>query len=252
MRFTDKVIVITGAARGLGQHYAQRFSQEGGTVVAADLNGCEETLQLIQESGGKGLSATVDVTSTEATQTLAERVKEELGRVDVLVNNAGLYGTLAVAPFTELDPDEWDLCMSVNVKGIWLSCKALVPLMKEGGGSIINISSLAGTYGMPNSLHYSTSKAAVIGLTRALAREVARFNIRVNAVAPSVVMTQSSRDFFGEENAEKGMAITAAAQMIKRNLEPEDVAGTVLHLASDATRFITGQTHMVDGGAVLL
>ena len=128
---------------------------------------------------------------------MAQAVVEKFGRIDVLVNNAALYGSLNFAPFDKLDEKEWDATMNVNVKGIWQCCKAVLPTMKkQQSGSIINISSLAAMYGMPNGLHYTTSKAAVIGATRGLARELGRYNIRVNAVAPNVVNTDATGDRF--------------------------------------------------------
>ena len=143
--------------------------------------------------------------------------------------------------------------MNVNVKGIWNCCKAVVHSMKArgGGGSIVNISSLAATYGMPNGLHYTASKAAVIGVTRGLAREVGRFNIRVNSVAPNVVNTDATGEVFGDKR-DKIIDVTLTQQAIRQPLEPDDIVGAVLYLASDHSRLTTGQTIMVDGGTVLL
>ena len=187
MKFDNKVVVITGAARGLGQEYACQFARRGARVVVTDLRNCDETLKAIENEGAEGLAVTADVTDADSTAKMAEAAVARFGGIDVLVNNAALYGSLTFAPFDKLDESEWDATMNVNVKGIWQCCKAVLPAMKErGGGSIINISSLAATYGMPNGLHYTTSKAAVIGATRGLARELGRFNIRVNAVAPKV------------------------------------------------------------------
>jgi 3-oxoacyl-[acyl-carrier protein] reductase len=142
--------------------------------------------------------------------------------------------------------------MAVNVKGIWSCCKAAVPVMREaGGGSIVNITSLAATYGMPYGLHYTTSKGAVIGLTRGLARELGRDNIRVNAVAPSAVLTEGTREFFAGK-IEKALETVKMGQAIARNLEPADLLGTVHWLVADGSRLVTGQTIAVDGGTVML
>ena len=142
--------------------------------------------------------------------------------------------------------------MDVNVKGIWQCCKACVPAMKEaGGGSIINISSLAATYGMPYAIDYATSKAAVIGMTRSLARELGRSWIRVSAVAPSAVLTEGTNDFMGEVK-DKALAVIAGNQSLQANLTTDDMTGTIIYLASDASKFVTGQTIMVDGGSVML
>ena len=163
-----------------------------------------------------------------------------------------MYGSLTFSPFDRLDEDEWDATMNVNVKGIWQCCKAVVPSMKErNGGSIVNISSLAATYGMPNGLHYTESKAAVIGLTRGLARELGRFDIRVNAVAPNVVNTDATGEVFGDKR-DKIVEVTLSQQAIRRPLETEDIVGAVLFLASDLSKLTTGQTLMVDGGTVML
>jgi 3-oxoacyl-[acyl-carrier protein] reductase len=142
--------------------------------------------------------------------------------------------------------------MAVNVKGIWNCCKAVVPAMRQsGGGSIINVASLAATYGMPYALHYTTSKAAVIGLTRGLARELGRDNIRVNAIAPSAVMTEGTAEFFGER-LDRGLEVIRNQQSIQRTLEPADLTGTVAWLISEGSCFVTGQTISVDGGTVML
>jgi len=163
-----------------------------------------------------------------------------------------LYGSLKFAPFDQLDESEWDATMNVNVKSIWQCCKAVVPAMKErGSGSIVNISSLAATYGMPNGLHYTASKAAVIGATRGLARELGRYNIRVNAVAPNVVNTEATSEVFGDKR-DKIMDVTLSQQSIRKPLETGDIVGAVLFLSSDHSRLTTGQTLMVDGGTVFL
>ncbi len=252
MNFEDKVVIITGAARGLGQEYARQFARRGANVVACDLRDCADTLAVIEEEGAQGLAMKTDVTSADSVRDLAGAAVEQFGGIDVLVNNAALYGSLTFAPFDKLDESEWDATMDVNVKGIWQCCKAVVPAMKErGGGSVINVSSLAATYGMPNGLHYTASKAAVIGLTRGLAREVGRFDIRVNAVAPNVVNTDATGEVFGDKR-DKIVEVTLSQQAIRKPLETEDIVGAVLFLASDLSRMTTGQTLMVDGGTVML
>ena len=252
MDFKDKVVIITGAARGLGQEYARHFARLGASVAVNDLRDCSETLALIEQEGAKGLATKTDVTSSESTSEAAKAVVEKFGRIDVLVNNAALYGSLTFAPFDKLDEREWDATMNVNVKGIWQCCKAVVPAMKkQNGGSIINISSLAATYGMPNGLHYTASKAAVIGATRGLARELGRYDIRVNAVAPNVVNTDATGEVFRDKK-DKVLEVTMSQQAIRRPLETEDIVGAVLFLASDYSKLTTGQTIMVDGGTIFL
>jgi 3-oxoacyl-[acyl-carrier protein] reductase len=252
MNFTDKVVIVTGAARGLGQEYARQFARRGAMVAVNDLRDCKETLKVIEAEGGKGIATNTDVTSAGSTREMADAVVSAFGRIDVLVNNAALYGSLTFAPFDRLDEQEWDATMNVNVKGVWQCCKAVLPAMREqGGGSIINISSLAATYGMPNGLHYTASKAAVIGATRGLAREVGRYNIRVNAVAPNVVNTDATAEVFGDKR-DKIVDVTFAQQAIGKPLQPADIVGAVLFLASDHSKLTTGQTIMVDGGTVFL
>ena len=252
MRFNDKVVIITGAARGLGREYARQFARRGASVVACDLRDCGETLAAIEAEGSRGLALETDVTSAASTASMAQSALDAFGGIDILINNAALYGSLTFAPFEQLDENEWDATMNVNVKGIWQCCKAVVPAMKKrGGGSIVNISSLAATYGMPNGLHYTASKAAVIGATRGLARELGRFDIRVNAVAPNVVNTEATAEVFGDKR-DKIIDVTLSQQAIRRPLEMEDIVGAVLYLASDQSRLTTGQTIMVDGGTVFL
>jgi len=168
------------------------------------------------------------------------------------VNNAALYGDLSSSPFDTLAEDQWNRVMAVNVTGVWNCCRAVVPSMRVGGGgSIVNMASVVALYGMPYALHYVTSKGAVIALTRGLARELGRDWIRVNAIAPSAVMTEGTREFFGE-NLDKAAAGIAKAQALRRSLVPRDIAGTMVYLASDASALVTGQTIAVDGGTVFL
>jgi 3-oxoacyl-[acyl-carrier protein] reductase len=252
MNFENKVVVITGASRGLGREYARQFARRGANVAVSDLRDCRETVEAIEQEGASGLSTKTDVTSAGSTAEMARAVLDKFGRIDVLVNNAALYGSLNFLPFDKLDEKEWDATMNVNVKGIWQCCKAVVPAMKEQkSGSIVNISSLAATYGMPNGLHYTASKAAVIGMTRGLARELGRFNIRVNAVAPNVVNTDATSEVFGDKR-DKVIDVTLSQQAIRKPLEPADIVGAVLFLSSDLSRLTTGQTLMVDGGTVML
>ena len=252
MNFANKVVIVTGAARGLGQEYARQFARLGAKVAVNDLRDCSETLKIIEQEGAAGIDTKTDVTSETSTADMAAAVVNEFGRIDVLVNNAALYGSLTFAPFDKLDESEWDAAMNVNVKGIWQCCKAVVPAMREQNqGSIINISSLAAVYGMPNGLHYTASKAAVIGATRGLARELGRYNIRVNAVAPNVVNTDATGEVF-KDKRDKIVEVTLSQQAIRQPLETEDIVGAVLFLASDHSKLTTGQTIMVDGGTVFL
>jgi len=248
----DKVVAITGAARGLGQEFAASLAAGGGRIVAGDINDCAETLDLVRKAGNVGVGVKLDVTDPGSARDMVEAAMRAFGRLDALINNAALYGALHGGRFDAIEEAEWDAAMAVNVKGIWNCCKAAVPAMRQAGsGSIVNIASLAATYGMPFGLHYTTSKAAVIGLTRGLARELGRDRIRVNALAPSAVITEGTREFFGAR-MERALETIKSGQTIQRNLLPEDLAGTVLWLVSDASGFVTGQTIAVDGGTVML
>ena len=247
-----KVAIVTGAARGLGRAYAEALAAEGAAVLACDINDCDDTVAAITDAGGRAAGLQADVSSMQSCQAMAEQAVAEFGKLDILVNNAALYGGLKGARFEQLEEAQWDAVMNINVKGVWQCCKAVVePMRAAGGGSIINISSLAAVYGLPYGLDYVASKAAVIGMTRAMARELGADRIRVNAVAPSAVMTEGTADFFGEK-LEKAKTVIAAGQVIQRNLEPEDLTGTIVYLASDSSALFTGQTHMVDGGSWFL
>jgi len=252
MQLENKVSIVTGAARGLGRAYAEALAGAGSAVLACDVNDCDETVEAIVRAGGQAVSATVDITDMASCTAMADMAQQSFGQIDVLVNNAALYGGLKGARFESLEEAQWDAVMNVNVKGVWNACRAIVqPMRDSGGGSIINIASLAAVYGLPYGLDYVASKAAVIGMTRGMARELGRDHIRVNAVAPSAVMTEGTEEFFGEK-LEKAKKVIASGQVIPRNLETSDVTGTVLYLASDASAFVTGQTHMVDGGSWFL
>lgn len=252
MQLAGKVAVITGAARGLGRAYAEALAAEGAAIVAADLNDCSDTVAAVESAGGRAIATTADVSDANSCEAMASLAMDTFGRIDVLINNAALYAGLKGARFEHLDEDQWDRVMQINIKGTWLTSRAVVEHMRaSGGGSIINIASLAAVFGLPYGLDYVASKAAVIGMTRGMARELGSDHIRVNAVAPSAVMTEGTEEFFGEK-FEKAKSVIASNQLIPRNLETEDLTGTIVYLASDASRFVTGQTHMVDGGSWFL
>jgi p-cumic alcohol dehydrogenase len=251
MKVEGKVIVITGAARGIGQEYARYFGGLGARVVIADINDCAQTLELVRSEKGTAVCAKLDVASAASAMEMARTGLDAFGRIDALINNAALYGGLTGGRFDAITEADWDAAMAVNVKGIWNCCKAVVPALRQaGGGSIVNMASLAATYGMPYGLHYTTSKAAVIGLTRGLARELGRDNIRVNAIAPSAVLTEGTREFFAQKT-DKALDTIRTGQTIARNLTPSDLLGAVHWLVSDSSQLVTGQTIAVDGGTVM-
>jgi 3-oxoacyl-[acyl-carrier protein] reductase len=249
MSLTGKVVLITGAARGLGFEYAKSLGRAGAHVVAGDVADCSDA---VAAAGNDAFGVHLDVADVASCDSMAERAMERFGRIDGLINNAALYGSLRGGRFNLIQEADWDAAMAVNVKGIWNCCKAAVPGMRQSaGGSIVNIASLAATYGMPFALHYTTSKAAVIGLTRGLARELGRDSIRVNAVAPSAVLTEGTAEFLGEK-MERGLEVIRNGQSIQRTLEPVDLVGTISWLIGDGSAFVTGQTIAVDGGTVML
>ena len=249
MNVEGKVVIVTGAARGIGREYVRALSGLGAKIVAGDVADCSEAVGLA--AAGGAVATRLDVTDMASAKAAVDLAAREFGRLDGLINNAALYGALKGGRFDQIAERDWDAAMAVNVKGIWNCCKAAVPAIRAaGGGSIVNIASLAATYGSPYVLHYTTSKAAVIGLTRGLARELGRDGIRVNAVAPSAVLTEGTNEFFGERT-QRALEIIKAGQAIASNLEPSDLVGTIAWLLSDASRFVTGQTISVDGGTVM-
>jgi p-cumic alcohol dehydrogenase len=252
MTVENKVVLVTGAARGLGREYVVSLAAQGAKLVAGDVLDCTATVTAAREAGGQAIGVALDVTDMAQAEAMARAALDAYGRIDALVNNAALYGALRGGRFNAIAEASWDAAMAVNVKGIWNCCKAVVEALRAaGGGSIVNVASLAATYGMPYALHYTTSKAAVIGLTRGLARELGRDNIRVNALAPSAVLTEGTDEFLGDKR-NRALEVIRAGQSIPRTLVPGDLTGTVAWLISDASRFVTGQTIAVDGGTVLL
>ena len=241
----DRVVIVTGAGRGLGRAFSTAFAAAGARVAAADIDeaAAMETADLV---GGLGLR--VDVSDSGSVRAMVEAVVESFGGIDALVNNAGLYAGLHRAPFHELDEDEWDRTMSVNLKGPWLCSSACLPAMRErGGGAIVNVASATVFSGSPQWAHYVASKGGVIALTRVMAREAGEFGIRVNALAPGFVLTEASREMIEDADT-----YGVARGSIKRSEQPEDVVGAAVFLASDASEFITGQTLIVDGGRQFL
>ena len=242
MRLDGKVAIVTGGSQGIGRAIADGLAAEGARIVVADLQGAEAAAA--RYPGGVGL--TVDVASEADTARLADETVARCGRIDVLVNNAGLYATLKMRPFEEIPVDEWRRVMDVNVLSMFLTARAVVPRMREaGGGSIVNISSGTPFRGVPLLLHYVTSKGAIVAFTRALAKELGGL-VRVNCVAPGFTLSDGV-----QQNPEVVTALQAAsvaARTIKRDQLPEDVVGAVVYLACAESSFVTGQTIVIDGG----
>jgi NAD(P)-dependent dehydrogenase (short-subunit alcohol dehydrogenase family) len=240
------VVVVTGAGGGLGRTFCTALAQAGAAVVAADIDvaAAERSARAADEAGAEALAVEVDVADPESTLAMATAARKHFGGIDVLVNNAALYGRLQRVPFNRIEPATWDRVMSVNAKGPWLCAAAVFPhMIARGGGSIVNIASATFFSGSPLLAHYVASKGAVIALTRALARELGQYDIRVNAIAPGFTMTEASRQVIPD--AENYSWQRGA---IARPEQPEDLAGALIFLASDASAFVTGQCLVVDGG----
>jgi len=238
-----KVAVVTGGAQGIGRAIADGLARDGARIVIADLRGAEEAAAAYD--GGLGIEA--DVADEAAVQRLIDQTVERCGGVDVLVNNAGLYASLAMRPFDQIPLDEWRQVMDVNVASMFLTCRAVAPVMREaGGGAIVNISSGTPFRGVPFLLHYVTSKGAIVAFTRALAKELGKDSIRVNCVAPGFTMSQGVKQH--PEVIEKLRDVSVAARTIQRDQVPEDVVGAVTYLVGPSSAFVTGQTIVIDGG----
>jgi NAD(P)-dependent dehydrogenase (short-subunit alcohol dehydrogenase family) len=242
-RLDGKVAVVTGGAQGIGRAIADGLAAEGARIVVADLRGAEEAAAAYE--GGVGL--TVDVADEEDVQRLADETVERCGGIDVLVNNAGLYASLEMRPFEQIPLEEWRRVMDVNVASMFLTARAIVPVMRRrGGGRIVNISSGTPFRGVPFLLHYVTSKGAIVALTRALAKELGKDDVLVNCVAPGFTMSAGVEAH--PEVIEKLRDVSVSARTLQRDQLPEDVVGAVVYLCGPGSAFVTGQTIVIDGG----
>jgi NAD(P)-dependent dehydrogenase (short-subunit alcohol dehydrogenase family) len=241
---TGKRVIVTGAAGGLGRAFALAFAQAGCKVIAGDVSDTADTVALITAAGGVGFGAVLDVTNADSCRAVAEQAQAQMGGLDVLVNNAALYGALQRANFEDIDEAVWDHVMAVNVKGVWQASRFAAPLMRAaGGGSIINIASATVFSGSPQWMHYVASKGAVIAMSRTMAKELGRDDIRVNVLAPGFTMTEASLGLIDDA---RSYGVDRAA--IKRPIETTDIVGGALYLASKHSAFMTGQTMIIDGG----
>jgi NAD(P)-dependent dehydrogenase (short-subunit alcohol dehydrogenase family) len=243
MRLADRVAIVTGGAQGIGRAIAQRLHEEGAAVVIADLQGHEEAAAELD-----GLGVRVDVSQEADLAALATAVLERYGRIDALVNNAGIFSSLVPKPFEEIDVAEWRRVYDVNVLGMFLATRAVVPAMRAAGfGRIVNIASGTPYKGVPFLLHYVTSKGAVVAMTRALAKEVGAGGILVNTVSPG--FTMSDGVLANPVQVEKLQQISLQGRVIQRDQFPGDIVGAVAFFCSPDADFITGQSLVVDGGA---
>lgn len=253
MRLADMAAIVTGAGHGIGLHYAHGLAREGAAVVIAEIDeaAAGEAAAEISAEGGRALALATDVSDATSVQSMVARTLEAYGRIDVLINNAAIFASVPFTrgPYDQVTVEEWDRMFAVNVRGMWLCCREVIPHMrKQGYGKIINISSGTASKGTGNMLHYVTSKAAVEGMTRALAREVGgNAGICINAIAPGNTESEPRRDEITEEVRQRALR----DRIIQRPEVPEDLVGTAVFLASHESDFITGQVIHVDGGSVL-
>jgi 3-oxoacyl-[acyl-carrier protein] reductase len=247
---SGRTVIITGGGKGIGKVYAEEFAKAGARVVAADIDGAaaKSVAEALIAHGLEALGLETDIASEVHTAAMAQAALDRFGSIDVLVNNASLMSVLQRRSWLEIPLDEWDRVMAVNLRGMFLCCRAAYPAMKSRGrGKIVNISSARVWEGTPNRLHYTTSKAGVIGFTRALAREVAADGITVNAVTPG--LTQSETQVASSSG--NYLAANMAGRAIERVQVPADLVGAVMFLSAPASDFMTGQTINVDGGKAM-
>jgi len=246
MRLKDKVAIITGAGQGIGRGIALALAREGAKVVVSDIsNKAREVVKEIEGFGFEALAVIADVSNSKETEEMAKAAIVKFGRIDILVNNAGIYPLKSLVEMTE---EEWNRVLRINLKGVFNCTKAVLPKMiEQKSGGIINISSIAGSVvGYSNLVHYSASKAGMLGFTRAAALELAQYGIRVNAIAPGAIETPGTKAL--DEELLKQVEQTVP---LRRIGQPEDVANLVVFLASDDSSYITGQLIIADGGLTI-
>lgn len=244
-RLQDKVALITGAGSGIGRASAERFAAEGAQVVVVDLKGAEETVAAIEAAGGEGLALRVDVADEDAVAAMAGVALERFGKVDVLMNNAGILDDYL--PAADTPTEVWDRVLGVNLFAQFFTARALLPQMVErGDGAIINVASTAGLNGGNGGAAYTTSKHAIIGFTRQLCFDYARKGIRCNVICPGAVETGMTKEIFASPDAAVMAAVESAP--IGRWAQPDELAAAALFLASDEASFVNGAVYVVDGG----
>lgn len=246
-----QVVMITGAGQGIGRTYAKHFAAQGAIPVIAEINGetGDAVAAEIAAAGGQALAVQTDVTDAGSVRAAVDAALEAHGRIDCLINNAALFVTLGRQPFWEIDLEEWRRVMDVNITGCFICASAVAGPMRDAGqGSIINVSSSTVPLGIPGFSHYVTSKSALIGMTRTMARELGDAGVRVNAVLPGMIETEVENT----ARTDQSRAAVINHQSLKRQQVPEDMAGTLLFLASPASAFMTGQSICVDGGAAFV
>jgi 3-oxoacyl-[acyl-carrier protein] reductase len=240
----DRVVIVTGGGQGIGRAYCVGFAREGASVVVADIGDTSAVEAELATLGAPALGVHVDVSDAASTEAMARAVAERFGKIDVLVNNAGFFKKATVGHFTEISVEEWDLAFAVNVRGAWLCTKAVYPYMRsQEYGKIINISSSTAWKGVPGFLHYVSTKAAIAGFTRSLAREAGTDGIRVNTLVPDIIPDD---EIAARHPAADQLAISQ--RCLQRTQVPEDMVGAAVFLASAGSDFVTGQSVHVNGG----
>ena len=253
-RLDGRVAIITGGAKGIGKVYSQALAREGAIVVVADIDGSAEVAGAITKEHGQGHAHAFrfDVSSEAEAKGVVEGAIERCGKIDILVNNAAVFSTLQPTEPEDIDVALWDRVMAVNVRGPFLMVKHTIPHMKTAGyGKIINIGSGTAYRGVPHMAHYVTSKGAMLGFTRALARDLGRHGIRVNTLAPGFVMSDTLLAN-NQAHIDEMRDAVIAARSIKRDGYPEDLIGALVFLAAADSDFVTGQSISVCGGATVL
>lgn len=242
------VAIVTGAGQGIGLAAAERLAQRGARVLLADLRGADDAAATLRAQGLQAQGVEVDVSQPEQVQAMVATAESQFGRLDVLVNNAGVFATLEPKPFEQLTVQEWRQVLDVNVIGVFLCCQAALPAFRRvGGGRIVNISSGVAFKGNPGMAHYVASKGAVVSLTRALATELGREQVLVNSVAPGFTLSTGVTDNPALIEGAQGPSLRG--RVLARDMMPADVIGAIEFFAGPLAAFITGQTLVVDGGA---
>jgi NAD(P)-dependent dehydrogenase (short-subunit alcohol dehydrogenase family) len=253
MRLKDKVAIITGAAQGIGMAYAVGFAKEGARIVVADIADGRKAVKEVARHGGEAIYVKTDVSREDQCMAMAKAAVERFGTIDILINNAAVFGDIVLKSFLDIASEEFKRIVEINTSGVFHCIKAVFPYMKTKGGKIINISSASILEGVPGMPHYVASKVAIMALTRSMARELGDYKINVNTIAPGFTHSEGGDRF----DRNKALPLPPLEELqlshrcIKRESRPEDLVGTALFLATEDSAFISGQMIVHDGGLSL-